>query len=199
MVDGRVIAIRRSGEFVFPGPLIMCVTEISGFGFKTAETMLVCIAWFGKASHDLGDLFGGIRRRLFPNTPITGMLSFHMGRMQTVQFEIFDSIVSSNSVFVVDSFILGEFSVEVLFHYIAVLKHALAVYENSVIAQWRKAWLSLFEMRPIRRNLIGSVPCKATAVLSTIAAIGFGTDVFASVYIAFLAFSHFGLLVESVL
>jgi len=189
-VPGRVSGARWSSELALPCPLVMFITKISGLGLSVTKTALVCIARFGEALHNLCNLFGAIRRRFFSGTPFIGMFSLHMLRMGIIQFKVFDSVVGFDSVHVMDSFSLSKFPSKVLLHYIAMLKHALSVYKNPVIAQRREAWRTFFEMAPVWGNLKIAIPIQAGSVHSTIATIIFGADSLTSVSVAFLSFCH---------
>jgi len=110
---------------------------------------------------------------IFTLFPGIFMSIFLMIRMVGKEFKIFNSIISSISIYMMDSFRWFKFSSEMLFHYMSMLKNALSIYIDSYITKFSKAWLTFFKDRPIRRNIIISMTSKSISTNITPSAIRF--------------------------
>jgi hypothetical protein len=95
------------------------------------------------------------------------MLFAHVLFVIFVQFEIFDSVVCSDVINVMNTFFLSERSAKVLFHNIAMLQHTLPVDINANIPQWTHARLTLSQICPIWGNTVVTMPKKTAPMCRT--------------------------------
>ena len=112
--------------------------------------------------------------------PRISMVSFQVFRVIFTKFKIFYSIICRNSILVMDTFIPCKFSSKMLFHDMTVFKNSLSVYVYAHISKWCRARLAFFEVVPIWRNIIISMPTKPTAVHWTDMPMGFSKNIFAT-------------------
>ena len=106
------------------------------------------------------------------------MVFFSMFRIAFEQFKIFYPIISSYTIYMVNSFFFCKFSTKMLFHNISVLKNSCSIYKNTKVTTRSKMRLAFFKEIPIRRNIVVSVSKHSTSMHLADLTIGFFKYIF---------------------
>lgn len=168
----------------------MFTAKIFCFEFSAAKAGIV---GFCKSSNTFGYFFNILTRvfsTYFSFFPFTKMIFLHMFTIIRKQFKIFNPIIYFVSIYMMDAFTLFEFSSKMLFHYISVLKNSFTIYIDPYIAERCYTGLPFFEVSPIGRDVVISVPKFSASMHLANAPLSFFKNIFASLNFANVASYH---------
>lgn len=124
--------------------------------------------------HSFSDLTGYIFGKRWINLsllPVFGVVFLYVRSVIFHKFQVFQSIVGSNVIKMMNTFVLFKFSPDRLFNDVTMMKHPFAIDVDSKIAKPSNRNLSLFKVRPIWRYIVTFMPIEsATMHLTYLAA-----------------------------
>lgn len=123
-----------SYKIVNIGPLIMCITKISGFMFLTTKAFFSTSMRFRNTKENLAK--NVVRIFTFSYMPLIRMCGFYMFGIVLKQEKIFNSVISFYSIYMMDYFGFLEFSSKRFLHHIAMVKESFTINIDSKIAKF---------------------------------------------------------------
>lgn len=161
-------------------PLIMFSAEIFCKIISFTKAVVVTSCWHLDARKNASYFFKRIFSTMFSILPSIIMMSHHVFGICFKKFKIFNSVISSNTVNMMHPLVRGKLSSKVLFHYISMVKNAFSIYVYTKIPSFSKAWFPLFQVGPIRGNVITAMSKKPTSVHLANTPLCFLEDIFAT-------------------
>lgn len=146
-----------------PNHMFMAKT-FAPHGIRTSGNFTYLLGFVSSANMVIGD-FQNFFLDIFRNrwiklsiAPIITMKFSDVFRMSLAQNKILYTIISFVAIQMMNLFLRFQFSTQVLFHNMSMMKYSFTTDIDTQITKWSDKRLSFFEIIPIRRYFVATMP-----------------------------------------